>query len=142
MRLFLFGCILGSNMIIKHHCDPYDSKYCRPTNDWNYPENYVNISMPNSARKALERVQHPVPTRPHHYPHKWLTPTYGDKVQYSPNATTAPKLDKHGITRVQSISGNFLYIYCAVDPTMIVALNKIGAEQASPTTDTIKKKIY
>ena len=74
--------------------------------------------MPNSVRKSLEHSQHPVPTRPQHSPHKWLAPTYGAKVQYSPNATTAPKLDKRGITRVQIIAGTFLYIYRAVDPTM------------------------
>ena len=38
-----------------------------------------------------------------------------------------------------SISGKFLYISHAVDPTMIVALKKIISEQASPITGTIKK---
>ena len=60
-------------------------------------------------------------------------------MQYSPGVTTAPKLDKRGITRVEIITGTFLYISRAVNPTMIAALNKIGAKQASPTTDTIKK---
>ena len=119
--------------------DPSGSKYCRLTTTWNYPSNYVEISMPNYVRKFLERFQHPVPTRPQHSPHKWLAPTYGAKVQYSPDTTTAPKLDKRGITHMQSIAGIFFYIYRAVEPTMIVALKKIGAEQASPTTDTIKK---
>ena len=41
---------------------------------------------------------------------------------------------------MQSIAGTFLYISRAVDTTMLVALNKISSEQASPTTDTIKKK--
>ena len=36
--------------------NPSGSKY--------YPGNYVNISMPNSVRKALERFRHPTPTRP------------------------------------------------------------------------------
>ena len=71
-----------------------------------------------------------MPPRPQHYPHKWLAPTYGAKLQYSPNSTTAPKLDKCGITCVQSIAGTFLYIARTVDPTMLVTLNKIGAEQA------------
>ena len=61
------------------------------------------------------------------------------KVQYPPNATTSPKLDKHGITSVQSIAITFLYISRAVDPTILVALNEIGAEKASPTTNTVKK---
>ena len=95
--------------------------------------------MPNSIHKVLERFQHPMPPRPQHSPHKFLVLKYGAKVQYPPNATTAHKLDKRGITRVQSIYGTFLYIARAVDPTMLVALNKIGAEQASPTTDTVQK---
>ena len=114
--------------------DPSGSKYCGLTIKWNYPGGYVDISMTNSVRKSLERFQHPMPPRPQHSPHKWLAPTYGTKVQYSPNATTAPKLDKRGITCVQSISGTFLYISRAVDPTMLVALNKIGAKQALPAT--------
>ena len=93
--------------------------------------------MPNYVRKALERFQHPMHPVPQHYSHKWLAPMNRAKVQYSANATTAPKLDKRGITCVQSIAGTFLYIARAFDPTMLVALNKIGAEQASPTTDTV-----
>ena len=95
--------------------------------------------MPNSFSKALGRFQHPVPTLPQHSPHKSLVPTYGHKVKYSPEATTAPKLEKRSITRMQSIAGTFLYISRAVNPTMLVALKKIGADQASPTTNTIKK---
>ena len=110
--------------------DPSESKSCGLTFKWNYPGNYVNISMPNSVRKALERFQHPMSPRAQHSPHKWLMPTYGAKVQYSPNAPTAPKLDKRSITRMQSIAGTFLYSARTVDPTMLVTLNKIGAEQA------------
>ena len=95
--------------------------------------------MPNYFRKALECFQHPMLPYPHHSPHKWLASTYGAKVQYPPNTTTAPKYDKRDITRVQSIAVTFLYIVRAVDPTMIIALNKMGAEQASTTTDTVHK---
>ena len=40
---------------------------------------------------------------------------------------------------VQIIAVTFLYISCAVELTMIVALNEIGAKQDLPTTDTVKK---
>ena len=95
--------------------------------------------MPNSVSKSLERFQHPIPKHPQYSPHKWLTYAYGAKVQYSPNATTALKLEKHDITRVQSIAVTFLYISRAINPTILVALNEIRSEQDSPTTDTIKK---
>ena len=64
---------------------------------------------------------------------------YGAKVQYSPDTMTAPKLEKRVITHLQSIAGTFISISRAVDPTMLVALKKIGSKQALPTTDTIKK---
>ena len=44
---------------------------------------------------------------------------------------------------MQSIASTFLYIAPAVNPTMLVALNDIGTEQALSTTDTIQKtKIF
>ena len=68
------------NMMRKNYfiiVDPSGRKYCGLTIKWNYPGDYVDISMPNSVRKSLERCHHPVPTCPQHAPHKWLTPTYG-----------------------------------------------------------------
>ena len=95
--------------------------------------------MPNSFSKALERFQHCIPKRPQYSTHKWLSPMCGAKFQYSPDATTVPKLEKCGITRMQIIAGTFLYVSLAVNPTMLIALNKIGDEQYFPTTNTIKK---
>ena len=40
---------------------------------------------------------------------------------------------------MQSIAGTFLYISSTVNITMLVALNKIGSEQALPTNYTINK---
>ena len=60
--------------------DPSSSKYWGLTIKWNYPVDYVNISMPNSVRKYLELFQHPMPSRPQHSPHKWLGQTYRAKV--------------------------------------------------------------
>ena len=119
--------------------DPSGSKYHGLTINWNYSEKKVDIFMPNSISKVLERFQHPFPKLPQYSPHKWLASTYGAKFKYFPDATTAPKLENHGITRVQNIAGTFLYISRAVDPTILVALNKFGSKQASPTTDVIKK---
>ena len=87
----------------KHYSITFDlsgSKYCGLTIKWDHPGNYVDISMPNSFRKALERFQHPMTARPQHSPHNFLAPMHGAKVQYSPNASTAPALDKRGITRM------------------------------------------
>ena len=61
------------------------------------------------------------------------------KMQYYPDAMRAPKFEKRGITHVQSIAGTFLYISRVTNPTMLFALNEIGAKQDSPTTYTVKK---
>jgi hypothetical protein len=117
------------------------SKYCGSTIDWNcYANYYVNISMPGYVTKTLHRFNHKTPTRPQHSPHPWTTPTYGAKVQFAPTPSTPPLvIDKKEKTRVQAITGTFLYYSWAVDPTMLVALNEITAQQAAPTAETVTK---
>ena len=46
------------------------------------------------------------------------------------------KLDSTGIRRVQSIVGSLLYQSRALDSTTMVALNKLGGEQARATEKT------
>jgi hypothetical protein len=95
--------------------------------------------MPGYVSKALHRFNHPPPTRPQHAPHQWTTPAYGSKVQLAQLPSTAPLLDKKGTTRVQAIAGTFLYYSRVVDPTMLVALNEIASQQATPTDATLSK---
>ena len=47
-----------------------------------------------------------------------------------------PLLNKKGIRRIQSINGTFLYYGRAVDPYILPSCNKIGTQQASPTSKT------
>ena len=49
------------------------------------------------------------------------------------------RLDKDGILYVQSCVGSFLYYARAVDPTMLVALKKIGSQQSKATQNTLDK---
>ena len=56
------------------------------------------------------------------------------------NPTHPPKLDKKGITYVQSITGTLLYYARFVNPTMITPLNQIDLQQEAPTTHTLKKR--
>ena len=113
--------------------------YCGLTLQWNYGAGYVDVSMPGYVHKALKKFQHPVPLRPQHAPHKWTRPTYGAKTQFAPNPDTTDKLGKTGITRIQQINGTFLYYGRAIDPTILVALNEIATQQASPSIATTKK---
>ena len=50
---------------------------------WNYDEGWVDLSMPGYVKKALQRFQHPTPTRPEKAPHIWIPPKYGAPVQYA-----------------------------------------------------------
>ena len=103
--------------------------------DWDYKSGHVDISMPTYVPKALLTLAHPSPAKPQHSPHRWTAPVYGQKVQLA-NADISPLLDKLGIKRVQQISGLFLYYSRGCDPTIIVALNEISNNQASPTVHT------
>ena len=105
--------------------------------DWDYSAGHVDISMPGYLPKALLTLRHPSPTRPQHSPHCWTAPVYGQKVQLA-NSDISLLLDKLGIKRVQQISGLFLYYSRGCDPTIIVALNEISNNQASPTDHTKK----
>jgi hypothetical protein len=71
-------------------------------------------------------------------PHKWTAPTYGATQQLTePDDQTAALNSQQGIKRgVQQITGTLLYYARAVDPTMLVALGTIAAQQANDTEAT------
>ncbi len=48
-------------------------------------------------------------------------------------------LDKEGQKYIQSVTGTLLYYSRAVDSTMLVALNAITTQQASPTQKTMER---
>lgn len=111
------------------------SSYLGFTINWNYKDGWVDISMPDYVPRALKLLQHPDPIKPQHAPHRWTAPAYGQKLQLA-NDDLTPLLSKAGITRVQQITGLFLYYSRGCDPTIAVALNEISTSQASPTQKT------
>ena len=113
------------------------SSYLGFTLDWHYDAGYVDLSMPPFVPKALKKFGHEKPKVPQHAPHRWTRPDYGSKVQYAANDDSAP-LDKPGTTRVQGVSGTFLWYGRALDSTILPALNEISNNQASPTVLTGK----
>jgi hypothetical protein len=114
--------------------------YCGLTLDWHYEEGYVDVSMPGYVYRALTKFNHPKPLRAQHAPHKWSEPAYGSRKPQSPTPeSTAQPLDKHGTTRIQAITGTFLYYGRSCDPCILPALNEIASEQASPTTETLDR---
>ena len=61
------------------------SLLCGLTIDWDYAARTCSISMPKYLQSALQKFQHPAPTRPQHTPHSWEKPTYRAHVQYAPD---------------------------------------------------------
>ena len=53
------------------------TNFCGLKLDWNHTKEYVDISMPKYAHKALENPNHIPPSTPQNAPHKRVLITYG-----------------------------------------------------------------
>jgi hypothetical protein len=129
--------------ILKEHYEISEdwtgSKYIGITFDWDYHNRRVHLSMPGYISKALQQFGHERPRRLQHSPHPHVAPTYGAKAQYVEPDTPSTPLDKEGQKFIQAVTGTLLYYSRAVDPTMLVALNAIATQQASPTQRTMER---
>ena len=92
---------------------------------WNYNEEYVDISMPEYVKKALDRLQHLKPKISQYTPHNWTVPDYGKILHMAPYPDEINLIDKKGTNRIQYILGTMLYYDRSVDPTMLRAINEI-----------------
>ena len=107
---------------------------------WNYPEGYVNISMPGYVKKALKKFNHKPPKRPENAPHNYTAPIYGQRTQQrATQASTIPLLPPDRKQSIQAIVGTFLYYGLGIDSTILVTLNEISGQQSTATTDTETK---
>jgi hypothetical protein len=113
-------------------------RYCGLTIDWDYTARTATLSMPGYVERALQRFQHPVPSKPEHAPHDWKPPQYGAKIQYAESPDETPYLDVADKKRVQEVLGTLLYYARAIDITMLKAIGTIATQQANPTEATMK----
>ena len=113
--------------------------YCGIKLNWNYNERWVDTMMPDYVTKKLTQYNHPKPKRPQHCPYTPAPVQYGRKTQTPIPTDDSPPLDKDGKKRIQGIIGSFLYYARAVDPTILMALSAIAADQANPTELTLKR---
>jgi hypothetical protein len=99
----------------------------------------VDIAMPTYAIKNLTRYNHPTPVKPQHCPYtpNLITITYGRDNQATTPSNTSPLLDAAGKKQIQQIVGSFLYYARAADPTILMALSVIAAQQSAPTEETL-----
>ena len=82
--------------------DKTGRNYCGLTFEWNYNEEFVEISMPGYVPKALEQFNHPALIRPQYAPHKWSRPNYGQRIQYAQPSDETTRLNIKGQRRIQS----------------------------------------
>lgn len=78
---------------------------------------------------------------PPHSPHEWTRLTYGVTVQNTPKPDCRPILSTKETNLILQIARTFLYYGQAVDPTIVMALKKIGANQALPTPQQHTKSL-
>ena len=91
--------------------------------------------MPNYVQHALHRLQHYLPTRLHHSPHRHNKPVYGQKILFSESQDDTKEvfLSASAKNLVQRIIGIFLYYVITLDLTMLVALGTLATQQSKPT---------
>ena len=68
------------------------SKYIGITLDWDYQNGTFEISVPDFVKKALHKLQHPMPSKPQHAPATAAPIEYGAKKQTSVPEDTSPLL--------------------------------------------------
>ena len=132
------------NVLKQHYkvAEDWDGeRYSGITLDWDYGRREVHLSMPGHCTEALVRFNHTL-RKLNHQPHKHTLPTYGASIQYAKQRDTSPKVGDEEKTFIQQVTGTFLYYARAVDPTMLVALSAIAAEQSAPTEATLEKVKY
>jgi hypothetical protein len=105
---------------------------------WNYKARTAELSMPGYIPNALHKYQHPAPKRPQHTPHTWNQPQYGATQQLAdPGDTTDPASDLQQ-KRIQKVTGTLLFYARAVNPTMLMTISTITAQQSKATQNTVK----
>ena len=121
---------LISTLSSKYQCsvDWEGKNFCGLQYHWNYTQQYVDVSLPNYVKKALNRLQHVPPKSPqyspqHHHPINYTTK---DTIQYAMQPDTSPLLSPQETKWIQSVVGSFLYYARALDCTFLTALNHIG----------------
>ena len=83
------------------------------------------ISMNNYIKILVVKLNHPMPRKPQLSPHKCREVKYGSKTQLAPEEDTSKPLNDAGILWVQTIVGALLWIGCAVNNKLLVALSEI-----------------
>ena len=98
--------------------------------------------MPGYVAAALQKFQHPPPTKKQDAPLPWNRLIYGAHTQYANPDNDSPLLPPATINQVEQIVGTFLYYGLAVDPTMLVALGDLSSQQVKAAAKIYDKVIW
>eukprot|EP00804_Cyclotella_cryptica_P014502 CCRYP_004803-RE/>CCRYP_004803-RE protein AED:0.38 eAED:0.38 QI:0/0/0/1/0/0/2/0/429 len=106
--------------------------------DWDYDKGEVHLSMEPYLWKALRQFDNAIPKKRQDSPYPHVAPQYRAKAQYA-KYDNSPAVGKEGQQHVQKVNGKFLWYDRAVDPTTLVPLSALAAQQSKPTEQTLEK---
>ena len=120
----------------------WDGKlFCGINLEWDYNKRTVDMAMHNYMQKALQRFQHPHPSKPQHSPHQWTAPKYGAKTQFADPTAAFDALSAKEKLYCQEFIGVFLYYARAIDSTMLPAVGSIASNLAHAPFSALSEKI-
>jgi hypothetical protein len=114
--------------------DMTGSKYLGLTIEHDKIESTISISMPEYVSNILTRFEVPTDGKAQYGPAKYEC-SYGRDAQLT-NVESNIMLSAERKERIQQIVGCCSFYARAVDPTVLVATNRLGSQQAHPTDNT------
>ena len=101
--------------------DPSGTKLLGFILDWDYSARKVYLSMPNYVQHTLHRLQHSLPTRLQHAPHRHNKPVYGQKIQFAESQDDSREvfLSSSAKTLIQKIIWNFSLLWNRFGPDYV-----------------------
>jgi len=115
--------------------DPDGKELVKIELDWDYTNKKVHLSMKPYLEKSLRQFDNVVPTKHQHSPYPHVKPKYGAKQQFAEYDESESAGDEEK-TRIQKITGKFLWYGRCVDGTILTPLSAIAAKQSKPTINT------
>jgi len=121
--------------------DPDRKELVKIELDWDYTNKKVHLSMKPYVDKSLRQIDNVVPTKRRHSPYPHVEPIYGAKQQFAEEydeSEPEPVGDEEK-TRIQKITGKFLWYGRGVDGTILTPLSAIAVKQSKPTINTAQQ---
>jgi hypothetical protein len=104
-----------------------------------YVASTIRVSIPGYVEQMGRRFGVRPPTRPVDAPLAYVPPTFGRRgPQWEAPSDTTTALSPNETSRIRQIIGVALFYARAVDPLLLLAINKIATCMAAPTRDTMR----